>query len=919
MTNETTITHNDIYSDLLNALKRQKPTEETITRFVDSYLTLYSNAGEFDRQKLIDQLKADLILYADFQKPDVFEDKSLKPEPWLEENRDSIRWLYWGRYAEYLKRDNFNPHALDDLDSTTDLILGGLQNPLHEGNWDSRGMVVGYIQSGKTANYTGLICKAADAGYKLIIVLAGVHNDLRDQTQQRIDSGFIGTRKAEELKEPVGVGLISLEDKAFRREIPLEVNCLTSSTINGDFKKPNSQNRLNISPRGSPYCLVVKKNVSVLKNLNEWIDDLAVGSRVPGKVLDIPLLLIDDEADHASLNTRKYEKSEEQGENDITSTNRNIRAILNKFQKSAYVGYTATPYANVFIDPDANSENYGHDIFPRNFIISMPEPPGYFGSNIVFGKGPLGDETGFYPGIVLVDDDHILIPPNKRRDSSFVPKEISPSLREAILSFILSTAVRTVRNEGVNKVIHNSMLIHVSRYVATQGVNSDSEEMQTGLSELVNKELRDLRAALVFPDSDVYAEFKELWDTSFYPKSEEIREITRDTLCYAVSWERVKPILKNIIRSIEVRVLSGANKKDKLDYENYKKTGLNIIAIGGDKLSRGLTLEGLTTSYFLRSAGAYDSLLQMGRWFGFRVGYVDVCRIYTTDDLIYKFQLVNVADEHLRKQFRDMNEQEKTPANYGLKIIQNDPRFRITAQSKMRNSTKHIGNPYSGSLKQTYKFEVSPEIIKDNFQHLERFISQLEKEIPHSRINDKDYIWRDVPANLLLDCMPKITVHPELGMGDSLYQYIREQSSAEEMPELTHWNVVLVNNSSSQAIRGKIAGLDVGYTIRNPESLEELERTGEYTYSKHTILNAPSDEALDLPGDWKHIKGSEIRTHRPVTHGLLLVYPITWTKRSPKNATPLIGLAYSFPLSITASSDEFRGNSTYSKYLGLEE
>ncbi|HJJ80984.1 MAG TPA: hypothetical protein O0X21_02660 [Methanocorpusculum sp.] len=301
MTDDIRVTHSEIYGDLLTALKRQKPTEELISRFVKAHLALYSNGVEFDEQKLIDQLKADLILYADFQKPDVFEDQNLKPEPWLEENRDTIKWLYWERYAEYLRRDNFNPHALDDLDATTDLILGGLQNPSLEGNWDSRGMVVGYIQSGKTANYTGLICKAADAGYKLIIVLAGVHNDLRDQTQQRIDSGFIGTKKAEEVKEPVGVGLISLEHKALRKEIPLEVNCLTSSTINGDFKKPNSQNRLNISPNGSPYCLVVKKNVSVLKNLNEWIDDLAVGSRIPGKVLDIPLLLIDDEADHASL------------------------------------------------------------------------------------------------------------------------------------------------------------------------------------------------------------------------------------------------------------------------------------------------------------------------------------------------------------------------------------------------------------------------------------------------------------------------------------------------------------------------------------------------------------------------------------------------------------------------------------------
>ena len=156
-------------------------------------------------------------------------------------------------------------------------------------------------------------------------------------------------------------------------------------------------------------------------------------------------------------------------------------------------------------------------------------------------------------------------------------------------------------------------------------------------------------------------------------------------------------------------------------------------------------------------------------------------------------------------------------------------------------------------------------------------------------------------------------------MGTPLYQYIREQSSDEKSPELTHLNVVLVNNSAQNAVKGNIAGLDVGYTIRNPEKEIDPEVEGEYTYSKHTILNAPSDEAIDMDGEWKGVKGSEIRTQRPVTKGLLLIYPITWTKRSPKNATPLIGLAYSFPLSNTAASNEFIGNSTYSKYIGLEE
>jgi hypothetical protein len=835
------------------------------------------------------------------------------------------------------------PAAIHDIDKITEDVLSRMESPSRLGSWGTRGMVVGYIQSGKTANYIGLICKAADAGYKLIIVLAGTHKDLRYQTQRRIDSGFIGTEKEADKKREVGVGRISLNDKQLGKVIPPEVNCLTDSTINGDFRLQKSRNRITIDPNGSPFCLVIKKNSSVLKTVNDWISDLTVGSPITGKVVGLPLLLIDDEADNASLNTKKYESASAQNKDEITSINREIRGLLNKFQKSAYVGYTATPYANVFIDPDAKSDEYGADIFPRDFIISMKRPPGYFGSDSAFGNPrDLSESESSFPGIILVDDDQIMIPEEKRRDPAYVPKTISPSLRRAILSFILACAVRDVRNEGVNKKLANSMLIHVSRYVAAQGCNSYEEEMQSGISRLVHTELDALGDRLAVQDSEILDTFCHLWYTSFASDAKKIRERIHDPLCTDVSWDQVKGKLSKIAGNIKIRTLNGANKDDILDYSKYPD-GLTVIAIGGDKLSRGLTLEGLTTSYFIRTARTYDSLLQMGRWFGFRLGYIDLCRIFTTKDLITKFRQINDADEHLRDQLQRMDDRHRTPDKYGLKIKQNDPRFRITQQNKMRTGELQTGNPYSGSLKQTYKFQTTPDVIMGNFRVIEQLITELNNRASPERTKRGGYMWKNVPVTTLMKHMEAFTTHPEQSdMGKDLYLYISERTHSPD-PELTNWTVVLMNTTFGKPVTGRVAGLEVGYSIRNPSEGINPEETGEYTYSKNQILNDASEEALDLTDrqimdiyrdmetDYalgeRHIDGKKppkkkpelgkpggfyIRITRPVTDGLLLIYPITWEgRRNTCNAIPLFGLAYSFPLSNTALSEEYIANKTY--------
>ena len=294
-------------------------------------------------------------------------------EKWLvaERKRD---WRYWQRYREWLER-RLSHKAVDALDATTDRILGMLEDPGREGRWSRRGLVVGHVQSGKTSNYTALIGKAADAGYKIIIVLAGLHNNLRAQTQMRLDEGFLGfeTKPIPDDLKIIGVGEID-GDPAIRP------NFATNRTENGDFNSAVARN-LGISPEQRPWLFVVKKNKKVLERLLTWIrnhvanvHDAERGGRI---VTHLPVLIVDDEADHASVDTGEQAfdgDGNPDPEHEPKAINRLIRQILHSFSRSAYVGYTATPFANIFIHEGGSTREEGPDLFPSAFIVNLAAP-----------------------------------------------------------------------------------------------------------------------------------------------------------------------------------------------------------------------------------------------------------------------------------------------------------------------------------------------------------------------------------------------------------------------------------------------------------------------------------------------------------------------------------------------------------------
>jgi hypothetical protein len=697
---------------------------------------------------------------------------------------------------------------------------------------------VGHVQSGKTGNYTGLICKAADAGYKIIIVLAGLHNNLRAQTQMRLDEGFLGyeTKPSNEELRTIGVGWID-SDPAIRP------NFATNRSNGGDFSAAAARN-LGISPEQRPWLFVVKKNKSVLERLNRWIrnhvanvEDPETGRRI---VTNLPLLLIDDEADHASVDTGGQAFDGEGNpdeEHEPKAINRLVRRILFSFSRSAYVGYTATPFANIFIHERGRTKEEGPDLFPASFIINLGAPSNYVGPAKIFGSAN-ADEEGLplvHPVCDFADSETQGWMPPKHKGSHrprFAGEDrLPPSLTKAIQSFFISCAVRRLRGQGDQ---HASMLIHVTRLNAVQ------QEVTRQVHEYVRQSRQRLTRQV---DSAVLlSELEQLWFGDFQPTSDRIRNRYPDGAgSGAETWEQVRAMLPETVADIQVRMINGT-AKDALDYDD-NGTGLKVIAIGGDKLARGLTLEGLSTSYFLRASRMYDTLMQMGRWFGYRPGYLDLCRLYTTSELIEWFQHISAAAEELREEFDLMAATGGTPRDYGLKV-QSHSTLMVTSPLKMR-SAKSLMLSFSGQLLETVVFHRDTELLAANLVAGQSFLESLGEphELNPRRVrsgNKQEWdglLWRQVDASRVVEFLQTYSTHraAQRVISPILAEFVQTMSAS---GELTNWTVAVVGAQGGKQ-----------YTIAGGLETRMLKReVGTDLNDRYSIrrLLSPRDETIDL-------------------------------------------------------------------------
>lgn len=868
--------------------------DEEINEIIDSISGLYPG---IDRQALKNELLANYTTTVDVHQ---ILDGKARRKPWLKQFRadKESNWSFWKRYVQYLKETKSFPQAsVDQIDHLTEDILDRLFNPqLKNIEINKKGMVVGQVQSGKTANYTGLICKAADAGFNFIIVLAGIHNNLRSQTQTRLDEGFLGFdtmfgRRAEANKSTkTGVGLIPGYEDAV-------ANSITTSAEKGDFTKRGADSLgINFETR-TPILLVIKKNISVLNRVIEWLKTVSPDRKIDSKAL----LMVDDEADNASINTNRIEDYP-------TSINDGIRQILGKFSRSAYVGYTATPFANIFIPLQAD------DLFPRDFIINIPAPNNYIGPEKVFGTSIIPDDQNddLLPIVNTIDDYEQFVPTGHKKDAQKPTLEDIPdSLKIAMKCFILTCAIRIARGQEKK---HNSMLIHVTRF----------QIWQNAIKDLVEKLFKYYKSEIEADDPGIIEEFRLAFEKdsenykSYCTVTDEILKSSFkdiDTRIRKHSWKEIKPLLFKAAEKIEVKTINGSSA-DALTYYDNEEDGISVIAIGGDKLSRGLTLEGLSVSYFLRASKMYDTLMQMGRWFGYRPGYVDLCRLFTSPELNDWFRHITLASEELRAEFNYLFESGGTPDSYALKVRTHPGCLQITSLSK-RRYTKYIQVSWSGRLVETYQLPLDKKVCMSNLKATDNFISKL-GDADHPTGHKECFLWRDVSPDDICEYLDKFKVGKNLVKVnlDYICKYIKNLNRYEE---LTSWSVALMSkvNSKDGAEYIFSNGIKVYSFWR---SCAHETSKDEYFIRKNHIVGNQQDEFIDIDKndledalaetriikkekgkDWKHnYPAPEIvrSKYRKQKNPLLMIYPLDAAGGSVKNKhtdDPIIGLVMAFP------------------------
>ncbi|KAF0200060.1 MAG: putative endonuclease Z1 domain-containing [Bacteroidetes bacterium] len=686
---------------------------------------------------------------------------------WLTaERKEQLKnsWNYSDRYFTLLEKVGRSDKVIEETKNTSLEILEKMEDPKSTEAFYTKGLVVGNVQAGKTQNFNAVINRAIDAGYELIIVLAGLMEDLRNQTQLRIENDVVGEGLDIDTDALVtkGVGKI----RRFGNQGDTSIRQIISITsAKSDFKKSLLDADFTLSHTN---ILVCKKNVSVLRNLIVWLHDYLEENKDQH---NIPLLVLDDEADNASLNNEG-----KKGREYASKTNGHIRALLALFKKKTYLGYTATPFANVLADRNDAPENnwpvkyklrgqhiekslpQESNLFPDDFIVLLNPPSNYIGAQQIFEtlkplenkvqqKIPLveivKDSIENFPNRVYSQDNGELMGVLKinslveweerfgpfgsyldfadykeyrrltraSRAGDDFPRNLPDSIKESILCFILSIAIRESRKPAmINSTLfnpHNSMLIHISRFTL----------WQNQLKDLIDIYMRELQSSLQLDEpsnpNSIFATFEKIWYKYFSVIIEHIINYLPkgydDDFLKPISFETIRnTFLVDAIKDIEVKAINSLTG-DKLVYP--KKTAKKYIAIGGNRLSRGFTLEGLSINYFVRSTDYSDTLLQMGRWFGYRPGYLDCCKLFITHDSMEKYDLVSRTIEELEIEFRKMEEKGKTPENFVLRVKKHPGTLKITRPSILKD-TKEVNWSYQDELEQTTKFDISKEKIE---------------------------------------------------------------------------------------------------------------------------------------------------------------------------------------------------------------
>lgn len=778
-------------------------------------------------------------------------------ESWYPGPREEDR--NWSALVDILRSEGWDDEMLHDLNQSSTKVVANLPNPAGEGEYQCRGLVLGYVQSGKTTNFTAVIAKAADAGYRMFIVLSGIHDALRQQTQDRLN---------EQLWEP-------LSDRWHR---------LTNEQ---DFRPTDNVDAL-LSTRDQRVLAVVKKNGPRLRALKNWL----FAAR-PEVLAACPVLIIDDEADQATVNTAKPDRQP-------TRINGLIRTIVNGVPKSAYVGYTATPFANVLIDP----KDY-EDLYPRDFIVDLPRPAVYIGPEAIFGRESLnfddidvGDDGNNFVRSVPEEEIDDLRPKGAAKRHLFEP-QITESLDAALRYFLMSTAARRLRRKG-NR--HATALVHSSQHI----------DVHERTAEQIKGHLKSLSTRLTQRDPELLAALEQQWLTEC--------ELVRAKAFGVdpVDWSDIHELLPTVAQAVEV-ITDNSRSIERLNFDDANPR--IIVAVGGNTLSRGLTLEGLAVSFFVRTASAYDTLLQMGRWFGYRNGYADLTRIWMTDEMREWFHHLATVEQEIRYDIERLEVEHLTPEEFGIRI-RTHPKLAITAAAKMQQA-RRAKVSYAGRRLQTILFNHKDrDWLATNIEAARSLLRSADGAERRSKGGLTTI--RRVDSQHIISFLAAYNFHENSRDldGELISRYILSRL---DEGELQKFNIVVMGRTSDSHYLGEV---DLGLTDKvGCINRARLEVVGRQNYADIKALMSRNDRVidLDLPEGELTDKTSNARLvqlRNPPGgesggygdgSGLLLLYPVSKDSKpvrgSARTRVPLeavehaIGVGIVFPESGSSNAE----------------
>jgi hypothetical protein len=804
--------------------------------------------------------------------------------PWLAERRESVSHKRWNAYEQLLVSRDWAKSVIDDLESQTDEVVELLGDPTDQADSARRGLLLGEVQSGKTATYIGILNKALDYGYRLIIVIGGHTNDLRRQTQVRMDSDLIGfdtSRIGENIAisalDPLGVAEFDGSIKA---------NVLT--TVDSDFSKSKTRAGVNWIQDTLPTVLVIKKNATVIQNVTTYIKQQTKGGR-----LDMPLVLIDDEADWGTPNTGS--------DTDPTKVNAAIRRLLDTSRRSSYLGITATPFANIFIDHTAENEDLGQDLFPADYIRVMSSPSNYQGIGRYF--------QGDHPAIRRDVGDCITTLPIKHKKTHPVD-DLPESLEDAVMAFYLGTAVRLLRREG--KVTPASMLVNVSRFKDVQAKFSDLVDLFTkSLNGLVTAELaRDGKAL----SSSFGQRLHDLWETEFADGADDER------------WDDIVPWLKTVADGIRVELVNSdtasarAKRRRELTPEQRAAEDARpTIFVGGDVLARGLTLEGLQVSYFVREPRTMDTLMQMGRWFGYRPGYDDLVRIWMPEPTEADFTWSSEVTQELRDLLVEMRAKNLTPRDFGLRVRAHPGGFDIVTAKKRQSAVYTSGDVLiHGNKFESYYLDASEDVHASNLDAADALISDLEKSTLGETTAGEYRAWRGVPLEMIEDFFARFRADAR----DPFFGFAPGQKVPQIAPFLAEakggesWDVVLVHGTAANVT---IGGITMASSLRNSITLDgtTIEIGNRRVATATNLVGSLSKEAKQSYNESlrQGEQATEQRVLQQIEHPMMLLYALTTAADKDGNApkvpispeSPLIAVVLAFPaIDVVEAADLLR-------------